>query len=83
MVIDRSYDICLLTQYILSMNNTQLLLNSTRSPAQGPVVTYGVGWRGGAVRRHSRREGIYVDIGLIHFVVQQKPTQHCKAIILQ
>ena len=39
MVIDRSYDICLLTQYILSVNNTQLLLNSTRSPAQGPVVT--------------------------------------------
>ena len=37
----------------------------------------------GGVSRHSRREGIYVDIGLIHFVVQQKPTQHCKAIMLQ
>ena len=27
--------------------------------------------------------GIYVYIWLIHFVVQQKQTQHCKAIILQ
>ena len=30
-----------------------------------------------------QREGIYVYIELIHFVVQQKLTQHCKAIILQ
>ena len=28
------------------------------------------------------REGIYVYIWLIHFVVQQRLTQHCKAIIL-
>ena len=27
--------------------------------------------------------GIYVYIQLIHFVIQQKLTQHCKAIILQ
>ena len=27
--------------------------------------------------------GIYVYIYLIHFVIQQKLTQHCKAIILQ
>ena len=26
---------------------------------------------------------IYVYIQLIHFVIQQKLTQHCKAIILQ
>ena len=26
---------------------------------------------------------IYVDLQLIHIVVWQKPTQHCKAIILQ
>ena len=31
----------------------------------------------------SRREGLYVYIQLIHFIVQQKSTQHCKAIILQ
>ena len=28
-------------------------------------------------------KGIYVYIQLIHFVVQQKLIQHCKAIILQ
>ena len=28
-------------------------------------------------------EGTYVHLWLIHFVVWQKPTQHCKAIILQ
>ena len=37
------------------------------------------GWVGGRFKR----EGIYVYILLIHFVVQQKPTQHCKAIMLQ
>ena len=30
-----------------------------------------------------KREGIHVYIRLIHFVVPQKLTQHCKAIILQ
>ena len=30
-----------------------------------------------------KMEGINVYLGLIHFVVQQKPTQNCKAIILQ
>ena len=30
-----------------------------------------------------KREGIYVNIQLIHFVVWQKLTQHFKAIILQ
>ena len=39
-------------------------------------------WDGGVGRR-SRREGIYVYVELIHFIVQQKLTQHCKAIILQ
>ena len=27
--------------------------------------------------------GIYVYVELIHFVIQQKLTHHCKAIILQ
>ena len=30
-----------------------------------------------------RRKGIYVYLQLIHIVVQQKPTQHCRAIIFQ
>ena len=33
--------------------------------------------------RRLEREGIYVYIQLIHIVVKQKLTQHCKAIILQ
>ena len=31
----------------------------------------------------SKREGIYAYIELVHFVVQQKLIEHCKAIILQ
>ena len=33
--------------------------------------------------RESKKEGIYVCIQLIHFVVGGKLTQHCKTIILQ
>ena len=29
------------------------------------------------------RKGVYVYIWLIHIAVQKKPTQHCKAIIIQ
>ena len=29
----------------------------------------------------AQREGIYVYTQLIHIIVQQKPTQYCKAII--
>jgi len=38
-------------------------------------------WDG--VGGRSKREGIDVPLWLIHTVVWQKPTQHCKAIILQ
>ena len=38
------------------------------------------GWDGGVGVR-SKRNGIYVYINLIYVVVQQKWTQHCKAII--
>ena len=30
-----------------------------------------------------KKKETYVYLGLIHNVVQQKPTQHCKAIIFQ
>ena len=45
----------------------------------------GRGWRGARleVGGMSERERIYVYIQLIHFAVQQKLTQHCKATILQ
>ena len=39
------------------------------------------GWHGGG--REVTREGIYIYISLIHFIVQQKLTQLCKAIIPQ
>ena len=40
------------------------------------------GWDGG-VEGRLKREGTHVYLRLIHVVVQQKLTQHCKAIILQ
>ena len=41
------------------------------------------GWDGGGVQGRLKREGMYVYAWLIRFIVQQKLTQHCKAIILQ
>ena len=42
------------------------------------------GWDGGGgVGGKLKREGTYVYLWLICVVVWQKPTQHCKAIILQ
>ena len=38
---------------------------------------------GGREAQEGEDMGIYVCIWLIHFVVQQKLTQYCKAIILQ
>ena len=40
------------------------------------------GWSGGMGGRF-KREGIYVYTWLIHFAVQKKLTQHCKASIFQ
>jgi len=40
-----------------------------------------VGWT--EVRGRYKKEGIYVYMWLIHGVGRQKPTQHCKTIILQ
>ena len=40
------------------------------------------GEMGGSVGRKLRREEIYVHLQLLHIVVQQKPGQHCKGIIL-
>ena len=43
------------------------------------------GWdrEGGREGQEGGDMGIYVYIWLIHFAIQQKLTQHCKAIILQ
>ena len=40
----------------------------------------GMGWEVGG---RSKREGTYVHLWLIHVDIWQKPTQYCKAIILQ
>ena len=40
----------------------------------------GMGWEVGGRRE---TEGTHTDLGLIHTDVWQKPTQDCKAIILQ
>ena len=39
-----------------------------------------MGWE---VGRRFKREGTYVYLWLIHVAIWQKPTQYCKAIILQ
>ena len=41
------------------------------------------GWDGWEVGGRLKREGTCVYPWLIHVVAQQKPIQHCKAIILQ
>ena len=43
----------------------------------------GEGWDGGVMEGRLKREGVYVDLQLTHIVVQQKLTQHSKAIVLQ
>ena len=61
----------------IEMASEKLLCNTRRS-TQRSVTTS----RGGVARRF-KREGIHVYLCLIHVAVRQKPTQHCKAIILQ
>ena len=54
------------------------LLHSTGSSSRRSVTVEmgGMKWAGG-------REGTYVYTWQFHFVVQQKSTQHCKAIVFQ
>ena len=54
------------------------MLCSTGSSACCSVMA-----RRGRVGRSLEREGIYIHIKLIHAVVQQKLTQHYKAIVFQ
>ena len=48
---------------------------STGNCTQHSVMTY--------MGRKWRKEWMYAKICLIHFAVQKKPIQHCKATILQ
>ena len=51
-------------------------------PAQCFATPGGGDKEGGRETQEGGDMGIYVCIYLIHFVIQQKLTQHCKAIIL-
>ena len=57
------------------------LLYNTGNSAGCSVMTWrsGIGVAGGRLQQ----EGICVNTERIHIVVQQKPTQHCKAVELQ
>ena len=46
-----------------------------------PLQPGGVGWGGGWEGDSRGKRHVY--LWLIHVVVQQKPTEHCKATILQ
>ena len=67
------------TIYITASGN---FLYESRNSNQGSVTTQRRGM-GQEVGGRFRREGTYVDLWLIHVDVWQKPTQHCKEIILQ
>ena len=41
------------------------------------------GWDGVVVGGRLKKEGTCVYVRLIHFIAQQKLTQHCKATLLQ
>ena len=41
------------------------------------------GWNGVGVGARFNREGTYEYLWLVHIVVWKKPTQYCKAVILQ
>ena len=49
----------------------------------GALMIRRSGRGGGVGRRKAKEAGMYVHVGLIHLVIHHKPTQCCKAIILQ
>ena len=56
------------------------LLYDTGSPARHSVVIK----RGGREKgERFTREEICIELWLVHIVLQQEPTQHCKVITLQ
>ena len=52
----------------------------TQEAQLGAVLRGGMGWEVGG---GYKREGTYVYLWLIHVDAWQKPTQYCKAIVLQ
>ena len=68
-------DMYTLLMLCIKQITNESLLYSTGNSTQCSAVT--------EVGRKSKKERVYVYVQLIHFAVQQKLTQHCKAIILQ
>ena len=68
--------------WFLPVKKSWDLLYDTGSCTQCSVTTErdGTGWEVGG---RFKREGTHVSLWLIPIDVRQKPTQHCKAIILQ
>ena len=62
---------------------SEKLLDKPGSSARCSLMTQRSRMVGGEVGGRFKGEEIYVYLWLIHVVVQQKPIQHCKAIILQ
>ena len=58
-------------------------LYNTGSSTQRSVTTNLKGWDGGWVRGRFNREGTHVYLRLMHVVVWQKPTEHCREAIFQ
>ena len=70
-----------LLPYVKQIASGHLLLD-TGSSIWCSVTAYR-GGMGQGVGRRFKREGTHLYLGLINTVLWQKPTQHCKAIILQ
>ena len=66
--------------YVKQIGSGNLLYDLGNSN-QSSVTAYRVGW--GSWEGGSRREGTQIYLWLIYIDVGQKPTQYCKAIILQ
>ena len=64
----------LLILHIKQVTNENLLYSTGNSIQYSVMASMG---------RKSKKQGIYIYMYLIHFVVQQKLTQHCTATILQ
>ena len=76
----QSFLTCKMQSFLLCLPSSLVGVNRLRMDLTGnsircSVMTY--------MGTESRREWIYIYVWLIHFAVQQKLTQHCKATILQ
>ena len=72
-----------LTHICYHMQNRQLAGSCCAAQEFSSVLCDGLEGCDGVGGREAQEGVMYVHTWLIHVVVQQKPTQHCKATILQ